>query len=102
MNAVVVGLLLAALINPILILSTKSWIDIAIVFILFAAVLSSFVRVFLNHFNLVVYIKKAVFEISQGLTTKKSIVLRKEKVQHITVKTNPLKKILGIACRHFL
>ena len=38
-NAVVVGLLLAALINPILILSIKSWIDIAIVLILYMLLL---------------------------------------------------------------
>ena len=46
-NAVVVGLLLAALINPILILSIKSWIDIAIVLILYVLLLFGKVPIWL-------------------------------------------------------
>ena len=38
-NAVVVGLLLAALINPILMLSIKSWIDVALISALYLALL---------------------------------------------------------------
>ena len=59
--------------------------------------ISSFVRILLQHFNLTVFIKNDTLEIDQGLTTKKSIVLKKNKVQHITISTNPLKKILGIS-----
>lgn len=59
--------------------------------------ISSFVRVLLFHFNLSVFIKNESFEINQGLLTKKSIILKKEKVQNITISTNPIKKILGIS-----
>lgn len=59
--------------------------------------ISSFVRMLLQHFNLTVFIKNDTLEIEQGLITKKSIVLKKNKVQHITISTNPLKKILGIS-----
>jgi putative membrane protein len=61
------------------------------------ALISSFVRIFLNHFNLTAFLKKDAFEINQGLFTKKSIVLKKQKVQHITISTNPLKKLVGIS-----
>jgi putative membrane protein len=61
------------------------------------AVLSSLVRVVLRHFNLTVFVKNDVFEIYQGLTTKKSVVLKKDKVQHITISHNPIKKKLGIS-----
>lgn len=61
------------------------------------ALLTSFVRVFLIHFNLTAYLKKDAFEINQGLFTKKSIVLKKQKVQNITISTNPLKKLIGIS-----
>lgn len=76
--------------------------SILIVLILLAilvviALLSSFVRVFLLHFNLTTYLKKDAFEINQGLFTKKSIVLKKSKVQNITISTNPLKRIIGIS-----
>ncbi len=59
--------------------------------------ISSFVRVLLFHFNLSVFIKNKSFEINQGLLTKKSIILKKEKVQSITISTNPIKKLLGIS-----
>ena len=61
------------------------------------AFLSSFVRVFLLHFNLTTYLKKDAFEINQGLFTKKSIVLKKQKVQNITISTNPLKRLIGVS-----
>lgn len=61
------------------------------------ALLSSFVRVFLLHFNLTTYLKKDAFEINQGLFTKKSIVLKKQKVQNITISTNPLKRLIGVS-----
>lgn len=61
------------------------------------ALLTSFVRIFLIHFNLTAYLKKDAFEINQGLFTKKSIVLKKTKVQNITISTNPLKRIIGIS-----
>ncbi|WP_298765071.1 PH domain-containing protein [uncultured Polaribacter sp.] len=61
------------------------------------AVLSSVVRVVFKHFNLTVYIKNNALEIYQGLTTKKSVILKRNKIQHITIATNPIKKILGIS-----
>jgi putative membrane protein len=67
------------------------------ILLLFTAVLSSFVRVFLFHFNLTVYVKEEAFEIYQGLFTKKSIILKKDKIQNITISTNPIKRILGIS-----
>ena len=77
----------------------KSVFVFIVLFILlvFIAILSSFVRVFLFHFNLTVFIKDQNFEIYQGLLTKKSIILKKDKIQSITVSTNPIKKILGIS-----
>lgn len=61
------------------------------------AFVTSFVRVFLTHFNLTTFQKKNSFEINQGLFTKKSIVLKKKKVQSIVVSTNPLKRLIGIS-----
>ncbi|MDX6747793.1 PH domain-containing protein [Polaribacter sp. PL03] len=61
------------------------------------AVLSSVVRVVLRHFNLTVFVKNSALEIYQGLTTKKSVILKKDKVQHITISHNPIKKWLGIS-----
>jgi putative membrane protein len=61
------------------------------------AVLSSVVRVVLRHFNLTVFVKNNALEIYQGLTTKKSVILKKDKVQHITISHNPIKKRLGIS-----
>lgn len=66
------------------------------ILLLVTAIITSFVRVFLFHFNLTVFIKKNAFEINQGLVTKKSIILKKEKIQHITISHNPIKKKLGI------
>lgn len=68
-----------------------------VIFFTLIAVLSSVVRVVLKHFNLTVYIKNNALEIYQGLTTKKSVILKKNKVQHITVSHNPIKKKLGIS-----
>jgi putative membrane protein len=61
------------------------------------ALVSSFVRVFLVHFNLTAYLKEDAFEINQGLFTKKSIILKKQKIQNITISTNPLKRLIGIS-----
>ncbi|MEE9349697.1 MAG: PH domain-containing protein [Flavobacteriaceae bacterium] len=61
----------------------------------------SFVRVFLIHFDLAVYIKNKTLEITQGLLTKRHHILKKEKVQYITITTNPLKQILGISGVNF-
>lgn len=69
---------------------------VAAILLIITALLSSFVRVFLIHFNLTAYLKKDAFEINQGLFTKKSIVLKKQKIQNITVSTNPLKRLIGI------
>lgn len=65
--------------------------------LIFLGLISSLVRVILQHFNLTVFIKNETLEIDQGLTTKKSIILKKNKVQFITISTNPLKEILGIS-----
>ncbi len=70
---------------------------ILFVLLFIVALVSSFVRILLFHFNLTVFIKNESFEINQGLLTKKSIILKKEKVQSITVSTNPIKKKLGIS-----
>lgn len=67
------------------------------ILLVFIAIISSFVRVFLFHFNLTVFIKNQNFEIYQGLLTKKSIILKKDKIQNIIISTNPIKKILGIS-----
>ena len=68
-----------------------------LVFLSIIAVLSSIVRVVLRHFNLTVFVKNSALEIYQGLTTKKSVILKKDKVQHITISHNPIKKKLGIS-----
>ena len=65
--------------------------------LLIIGIVSSFVRVLLFHFNLTLFIKEKSFEITQGLLTKKSIILSKGKVQSITVSTNPIKNWLGIS-----
>lgn len=68
-----------------------------LVFLTITAFIISFVRIFLVHFNLSAYLKKDAFEINQGLFTKKSIILKKQKIQNITVSTNPLKRLIGIS-----
>ena len=65
--------------------------------LLFISIFSSFVGVFLRHFNLFLFVRKDAFEINQGLLTKKSIVLKKQKVQSITVSSNPFKRWVGIS-----
>ena len=79
------------LFNSIVIIGVLTLILLAI------GVLSSFVRVLLFHFNLTLFIKEKSFDITQGLLTKKSIILSREKVQNITISTNPIKKRLGIS-----
>lgn len=68
-----------------------------LVFLSIVAVLSSIVRVVFKHFNLTVFIKNDALEVYQGLTTKKSVILKKSKIQHITISTNPIKRKLGIS-----
>ena len=65
--------------------------------LLMVGLIGSFVRIFFSHFNLSVFVKHQSFEINQGLTTKKTIVLKKGKIQNITVSTNPIKEKLGIS-----
>lgn len=67
------------------------------IILLIIAIISSFIRVFLRHYDLVFTIKNNAFEIKQGLTNKKLIVLKREKIQSITITTNPIKKKLGIS-----
>ena len=73
------------------------FIFISLILVVFIAFMSSFVKIFLVHFNLTAYLKEDAFEINQGLFTKKSIVLKKHKVQNITISTNPLKRLIGIS-----
>lgn len=68
-----------------------------LILLIITAVLSSVVRVVFKHFNLTVFIKNNALEIYQGLTTKKSIILKRNKIQHITISTNPVKRKLGIS-----
>lgn len=70
---------------------------LALIFLIIIGFISSFVRVFLVHFNLSAYLKNNAFEINQGLFTKKSILLKKQKIQTITISTNPLKRLIGIS-----
>ncbi|MBL4642342.1 MAG: PH domain-containing protein [Flavobacteriaceae bacterium] len=70
---------------------------IFILMLIVIGVLSSFVRILLFHFNLTLFIKDKSLEITQGLLTKKSILLSKGKIQSITISTNPIKKKLGIS-----
>jgi putative membrane protein len=73
-------------------------IFVVLILILFViGIISSFVRVLLFHFNLTLFIKDKSFDITQGLLTKKSIILSKGKIQSITVSTNPIKEKLGIS-----
>ena len=72
-------------------------VSIVLFLIIITAFLTSFVKIFLVHFNLTAYLKEDAFEINQGLFTKKSIVLKKQKIQNITVSTNPLKRFIGIS-----
>ena len=79
-------------------ISGSIFLVIVVLFILvITAFLTSFVRVFLVHFNLTAFLNKDDFEINQGLFTKKSIVLKKQKIQNITISTNPLKRLIGIS-----
>ncbi len=73
------------------------FIFISLILVVLIAFMSSFVKIFLVHFNLTAYLKEDAFEINQGLFTKKSIVLKKHKVQNITISTNPLKRLIGIS-----
>ena len=68
-----------------------------LIFFTIIAVLSSVVRVVLKHFNLTVFVKNNALEIYQGLTTKNAVILKNDKVQHITISDNPIKKKLGIS-----
>lgn len=72
-------------------------VTILLIFLTIIALMSSFSKIFLIHFNLTVYLKEDSFEINQGLLTKKSVVLKKQKIQNITVSTNPLKRLIGIS-----
>ena len=83
-------------VNPDTIFNSLVVLIILILILLVIGVISSFVRILLFHFNLTLYIKDSSFNITQGLLTKKSIILKKEKVQSITVSTNPIKRILGV------
>ena len=73
------------------------FVTILLIFLTITALMTSFVKIFLVHFNLTAYLKEDAFEINQGLFTKKSIVLKKQKVQSITISTNPLKQLIGIS-----
>ncbi len=69
----------------------------SIVLLCIVGILSSITRVFLNHYKLTVFLKNFSLEIYQGLFTKKALVLKKDKVQHITISDNFIKRKLGIS-----
>jgi len=84
-------------VNPTDIFNSLIFFIILMLILFVIGVLSSFVRVLLFHFNLTLFIKDDSFDITQGLLTKKSIILSKAKVQSITISTNPIKNKLGIS-----
>lgn len=84
-------------VNPEDIFNSLVVLIVLILILLVIGVISSLVRVLLFHFNLTLFIKDKTFDITQGLLTKKSIILSKGKVQSITVSTNPIKRKLGIS-----
>ncbi len=84
-------------VNPTDVFNSLIFFIILVLILFVIGVLSSFVRVLLFHFNLTLFIKDGSFDITQGLLTKKSIILSKGKVQSITVSTNPIKNKLGIS-----
>ena len=84
-------------IDPSDILNSFTVVAILLLVLLCIGLLSSLVRMLLFHFNLTLFIKDSAFEITQGLFTKKSIVLNRDKVQSITISTNPIKEKLGIS-----
>ena len=57
----------------------------------------SFTRVFLMYFDLIVFVKDKTFEITQGLLTKTSVILKTNKIQNIIISTNPIKRKLDIS-----
>lgn len=73
------------------------FVFLLLLFLTITAFITSFVRIFLVHFNLTAYIEKDAFEINQGLFTKKSLILKKQKIQNIIISTNPLKRRIGIS-----
>ena len=82
--------------NAELVLGSTMAIVMIVIFLLIVSILVSVVRTFLFHFQLSVNIKNKALEISQGLLTKRNFILKKEKVQYLTVSTNPLKRWLRI------
>ncbi len=84
-------------VNPESLFSSLIILVVLVILLLLIGLVSSFVRVILFHFNLTLFIKEKSFDITQGLLTKKSIILSKGKVQNITVSTNPIKRKLGIS-----
>ena len=65
-------------------------------FVVFLSIIISFFRVFLKHFDQKVSVLNDGIQLSQGFFTKRDDVLKMNKIQYITVVTNPLKKSLGI------
>lgn len=66
------------------------------VFVILISIIISFVRVVLKHFDQKVSVLNDGIQLSQGLFTKRDDVLKINKIQYITLITNPLKKQLGI------
>ena len=69
--------------------------SLVLIGIIFSIIVST-VIVFLFHFNLTLSVKNGALEITQGLFTKRNNILKKEKVQYITLSANPLKKLMKI------
>lgn len=75
--------------------------DLFLILVLFVlsfiiSVIISFVTTFIRHFNLNATLEGNSLEISQGLITKQSNIIKKQKVQSIEVLTNPIQQKLGI------
>lgn len=78
-------------------LSSISILIFIMVLAFLGTIAASLIRVFFVHYNLTVFVKNNTLEISQGLFEKRSIVLKKEKIQTTTISTSILKKIFGIS-----
>jgi len=61
------------------------------------SIVTSIIRVFLFHFNLTILKNNKAFQITQGLFTVQSKLLKVNKIQSITISNNLLKRKLGIS-----
>lgn len=81
--------------------NTTSGVVVIILLAVAGSFFISFFRIVFKHFDLTLYYKNQVLEITQGLFDKKNQVLKKEKVQSMVISTNPLKQFFGISSVYF-